>query len=74
MATVVPYAVRRTRDHLARFDGLYHALMDGAVDEARLAEIEARDTAFQEVDPTQWRSDRVRHPGAGAAVWSVSTD
>lgn len=73
MATVVPYAVRRTRDHLARFDRLYHELREHRVDEAALAKIEALDTAFQEVDPHAWRSGRVRHPGAGAAVWSVST-
>ncbi len=72
MATVVPYAVRRTRDHLARFDRLYHELREHRVDEAALAAIEALDTAFQEVDPHEWRSDRVHHPGAGAAVWSVS--
>ncbi|MCB9728749.1 MAG: DUF1957 domain-containing protein [Deltaproteobacteria bacterium] len=74
MATVVPYAVRRTRTHLARLDRIHRDVLAGTIDEAWLSEVEAADSAFQEVDPRLWRSDGVRAPGAGAAVWSASAE
>ncbi len=48
--TVVPYAERRTREHLLRFNDLYEMLMRGEIDEAALANIERRDAIFSEID------------------------
>lgn len=55
MKTTVPYAVKRTRLHLANFDRLYHALVDDHIDEAELAEVEARSPIFSELDWRVWR-------------------
>jgi 1,4-alpha-glucan branching enzyme len=48
--TTVPYAVRRTRDHISRFTGLYEQVMGDRIDPGTLPEIERRDTIFQEID------------------------
>lgn len=48
--TTVPYAVRRTRDHINRFTGLYEQVMGDRLDLATLRDIEWRDTIFQEID------------------------
>ena len=48
--TTVPYATRRTKDHLNRFTGLYGMVMSGHVDPQALHEIAWRDTAFAEID------------------------
>ncbi len=48
--TTVPYAVRRTRDHINRFTALYEQVMADRIDAAVLREIEWRDTIFQEID------------------------
>ncbi|MFZ5861556.1 MAG: glycoside hydrolase family 57 protein [Nitrospirota bacterium] len=48
--TMVPYANKRTTDHLLRFFRLADQLDAGAVDAAWLAEIEARDTCFPHLD------------------------
>jgi 1,4-alpha-glucan branching enzyme len=48
--TMVSYAIKRFRDHIHRFTKLYEMLNAGKVDEAWLAEVESRDTIFQEID------------------------
>ena len=48
--TSVQYAVKRFRDHIARFSKLYEMIKSGAIDEGYLASIEWRDTIFQEMD------------------------
>ena len=48
--TTVPYAVRRTKDHLSRFTGLYEMIMGDRLDRAALHEIAWRDTIFSEID------------------------
>ncbi len=48
--TTVPYAVRRTKDHINRFTGLYEQVMRGEVDGNAIRPIEWRDTIFQEID------------------------
>jgi 1,4-alpha-glucan branching enzyme len=48
--TTVPYAVRRTKDHLGRFADLQGMIRRGAIDEGRLADFEARDNLFPRVD------------------------
>jgi len=54
--TMVEYAKKRTRDHVARFDYLYRALSSGTgVDEAELSEIERRDNIFPDLDYRVYR-------------------
>ena len=48
--TTVPYANRRTVDHVTRFTTLYDGLMKDALDERLLAEMERRDNLFPHVD------------------------
>ena len=48
--TMVQYAIKRFKDHIHRFTRLYDMLLANEVDEAWLAEVEGRDTIFQEID------------------------
>ncbi len=48
--TTTPYAVGRVGDHVNRFNALYDALEVGAINEAWLGELEARDNLFPELD------------------------
>ncbi|MBA3846606.1 MAG: DUF1957 domain-containing protein [Planctomycetes bacterium] len=48
--TTVPYALRRTRDHISRFTGIYEQVIGNRLDPATLPEIERRDSIFQEID------------------------
>lgn len=48
--TMVEYAEKRTRDHVARFNGLYLQLTEDRLEESWLAELESRDSIFQELD------------------------
>jgi 1,4-alpha-glucan branching enzyme len=48
--TTVPYATKRTVDHVTRFTKIYESLMNGSLDEAWLAEVGRRDNPFSEVD------------------------
>jgi 1,4-alpha-glucan branching enzyme len=48
--TTVPYAVRRTRDHINRFTGLFDQVSSDRLHEDSLREIEWRDSVFQEID------------------------
>jgi 1,4-alpha-glucan branching enzyme len=71
MGTAVPYAHKRTREHITRFTELYEALLAGSVSEPRLRELEFLDNAFAHVDYRCYHPSQVRHPGAGSAVvWS----
>ena len=49
--TLVPYARRRTEEHLDRFDRLAAALGGGGIDEAELAGMEERYGLFPDLDP-----------------------
>lgn len=49
-ATAVPYARRRTREHVHRFHRLYEQIKNGQIDESYLKELEWKDTIFQEID------------------------
>lgn len=53
--TVVPYAEKRLRTHLARFLALEGELCAGRVDTDRLAEFEGQDNPFSELDYTVYR-------------------
>jgi 1,4-alpha-glucan branching enzyme len=48
--TVVPYAVKRIKDHLERFTRLYEDINSNSIDENWLSDIEYRDNIFPEVD------------------------
>jgi 1,4-alpha-glucan branching enzyme len=48
--TAVQYAIKRFRDHIARFNRLYEMVQRNEIDESWLAEVESRDTIFQEMD------------------------
>ncbi len=50
--TTVPYATRRLEDHVVQLNRLCDEIDAGAVDEAGLAALEARDNLFRDVD---WR-------------------
>ena len=68
MKTTVPYAVKRTRLHLANFDRLYHGLVDGQIDEAFLAELESRSPIFAELDWRHWRRAAEREAPSGTVA------
>ncbi|MBU3759544.1 MAG: DUF1957 domain-containing protein [Candidatus Omnitrophica bacterium] len=48
--TMVPYAVKRTRDHLLNFTRLYEDLLSGKIDEQWLGSIESRNNIFPRID------------------------
>ena len=48
--TMVQYAVKRFKDHIHRFTRLYDMILAGEIDEAWLADVESKDTIFQEID------------------------
>ncbi len=48
--TMVPYAEKRTRDHLHNLQGLYLQLVEDRLDEKWLAQLEARNNIFSEID------------------------
>lgn len=48
--TMVQYAVKRFKDHIHRFTKIYDMVNAGEIDEAWLADVESRDTIFQEID------------------------
>ena len=48
--TVVPYAVKRTKEHLINFTRIYDDLMNNRLDEGWLRELEAKDNVFPDVD------------------------
>lgn len=54
MKTTVPYAVKRTRLHLANFDRLFQELRAGAVDLEHLEELEQKNNIFAEIDWRAW--------------------
>jgi 1,4-alpha-glucan branching enzyme len=48
--TMVNYAIKRTRDHVARFTKLYEDVKNNHIDEAWLSSIESKDNLFPEID------------------------
>ncbi|NLE92250.1 MAG: DUF1957 domain-containing protein [Elusimicrobia bacterium] len=48
--THVPYAVKRTKEHLLRFGRLYEEIKSNNIDEQWLVEIEQADNIFPEID------------------------
>ena len=52
--TMVPYAVKRTKDHILRFTRLYDMIKSGHIDEPWLASIEWRDNIFPDINYHYW--------------------
>jgi 1,4-alpha-glucan branching enzyme len=48
--TTVPYATRRINEHILRFNRLYDELRAGCVSEPWLADVEAQDNVFPDLD------------------------
>jgi 1,4-alpha-glucan branching enzyme len=54
--TMVPYAVKRTKDHIERFTRLYEMLKSGNLDERYISDIESKDNLFPNIDYTVYRT------------------
>jgi 1,4-alpha-glucan branching enzyme len=52
--TMVPYAVKRTEEHIANFTRLYDDLLNGTLDEHWLSGVEEKNNIFPEIDPLSW--------------------
>ncbi|MFH0924802.1 MAG: 1,4-alpha-glucan branching protein domain-containing protein [bacterium] len=48
--TMVTYAIKRTRDHVSRFNKLYDMVNNGNIDKEWLREIESRDNIFSQIN------------------------
>jgi 1,4-alpha-glucan branching enzyme len=48
--TMVPYAERRTNEHVLRFNTIYEGLLGSGVDPAWLADVESKDNIFPDID------------------------
>lgn len=48
--TMVSYAVKRTKDHVGRFNRLYEAITSNSIDESWLSQVEAKDNIFPDID------------------------
>ncbi|NPV79732.1 MAG: DUF1957 domain-containing protein [Firmicutes bacterium] len=48
--TTVPYAIKRTRDHVGRFIKLYDDIKSNSIDESWLAHVEWLDNIFPDID------------------------
>jgi len=48
--TVVPYAVKRTKEHLLNFTRIYEDLLNNRLDEGWLKDLEGKDNIFPDVD------------------------
>jgi 1,4-alpha-glucan branching enzyme len=53
--TMVPYAIRRTRSHLMRFNKLYEDVKVGKVDSGWLEKVELMDNIFPEINYRVYR-------------------
>ena len=48
--TMVPYAEKRTRDHIHNLHGIYLQLTENRLEEPWLAQLEAHNNIFSEMD------------------------
>jgi 1,4-alpha-glucan branching enzyme len=53
--TTVQYAIKRFRDHIARFTSLHAMAVSGEIDYDKLADYESRDNIFAEIDYRVYR-------------------
>ena len=56
--TVVPYAVKRIKDHLERFTKLYEDINGNSIDERWLSDIEYRDNIFPGIDYRMYAEEK----------------
>ena len=61
--TSADYARRRVTEHLHQFGQIYAWLIAGAIDEPSLAQVEARDNIFPELDYKYWSDKPARDEG-----------
>ena len=54
--TMVEYAVKRTKDHVSRFNRIYHDIRNCCLDEGWLGEVERRDNLFPDVNYELYRA------------------
>jgi 1,4-alpha-glucan branching enzyme len=57
--TMVEYAVKRTKQHVNRFDRLYEMLRAGKIEERWLSDLELLDNLFPEIDYTLYRATHI---------------
>ncbi|MBI5683528.1 MAG: DUF1957 domain-containing protein [Verrucomicrobia bacterium] len=55
--SMVPYAIRRTKEHLLRFQRLYEMVKENRIYEEWLGEVEDRDNIFPRLDYRVYRAD-----------------
>ena len=67
--TSVEYAEKRTRDHIARFNGIYAQIVENRLEPQWISELEWKDNIFQEIDSRAYMPVD-RHPHAGAVYTS----
>jgi len=48
--TTVPYAVRRTREHIYNFTRIYNSLMTNSLQQEWFLEVEGRNNVFPKID------------------------
>lgn len=48
--TMVPYAVKRTKDHILRFNRLYEEIRQNRIHEGWLSDVETKDNIFPQID------------------------
>jgi 1,4-alpha-glucan branching enzyme len=53
--TMVEYAVRRTQEHVLRFQRLHDQVRSGTIDEAWLSHVESKNNLFPEIDYRVYR-------------------
>jgi 1,4-alpha-glucan branching enzyme len=56
--TMVQYAVKRFKDQIHRFTKIYEMINGNRIDEAWLADVESKDTIFQEIDYSFYHPNR----------------
>ncbi|MFA4905381.1 MAG: 1,4-alpha-glucan branching protein domain-containing protein [Candidatus Margulisiibacteriota bacterium] len=54
--TMVPYAVKRFKDHIERFTCLYDSILGNRIDEPYLSDLEGKDNIFPEIDYMVYKS------------------
>ncbi|GAB6157945.1 DUF1957 domain-containing protein [Desulfotomaculum varum] len=54
--TMVPYAIKRTKQHIANFLKLYHAVKSGSLDENYVYYLEWQNNIFPDIDYRSWRT------------------
>ena len=54
--TMVPYAIRRTRSHLLRFNKIYDDILIGKIDSGWLEKVEAIDNIFPNINYRTYRT------------------